>query len=647
MPVRPSQDNLARRVRRLEELLLRSHGVSSPPSPNEDNTPPSSSVENNDPARERTPQDLNGTLRVDDKGFVRFVPASLQWQSSRLALADDSSGIASISRYPLNPATTASMDDILGALPSQSYCSELVRVYFTSYASLFHVLHAPTFERQYERFVQGAHDMPLAWLALLFAILGTAVHALPSNSQLLDLSHQSRSLEKIEDLSSRYRSLAMRCLEHDHYLWTHNVTTLQALILLMYSINHSNGQTWTLLGLAHHLALSIGCHIDPSRFGLDVVQCEERRRCWAAVKMLYTQQNTAMGHIGITHVQFPSNCRPPADADDDCLLSGVMEDAVETPSISLRPTEMTYLLLKFRLYDICSDICESVLSKRYVDVDNIRRLDAVLQNEQQSWDSRFFSGEQSEEWPTPPQLAHINVLRSYAHHLTLLLHQQILLRISATDHDSTLRWSRLRCLDSAKSVLDIHAYVHDAPKLAPFRWFNRGVGSFHAFHAAVVLVMLRQKGMEEDCRESIEPALQDCFMRFMSMSELSPFCVKAAPLLQAFIEQIQITGQRNNGIYGGGSSNSILRHSLHEPGIALGANNVHSPDEARPLSRPTWSTSNRTTSTSDHRETSSSEDYDASNPNWDLLLSDMQPQQWLSPAVFPLDQWNMILANPI
>ena len=191
--------------------------------------------------------------------------------------------------------------------------------------------------------------MPLTWLALLFAVISTAVLGLSSDSPIVDeLSRSSGALAKMVELSERYRTLALRCLEADHYLWDHNITTLQTLVLLIYGISHSYGQAWTLLGLAHHLSLSIGCHVDPSAFGLNALECEERRRCWAGLRMLYTVQNTAMGFTGLAHALLPSNCEPPADVNDKDLIPGHME-LPEMPS-SGQATQMTYLLLKFRLY---------------------------------------------------------------------------------------------------------------------------------------------------------------------------------------------------------------------------------------------------------------------------------------------------------
>jgi hypothetical protein len=119
-----------------------------------------------------------------------------------------------------------------------------------------------------------------SWLALLFYILSISVTALDEESTLpYDLGWNDSMMNNIASLQSRYRMAAMQCLAADQYLWKHNMQTLQALILLIYGINHSHGQTWALLGTSYNIALSLGCHIDPDAFGLDIVQCEERRRC--------------------------------------------------------------------------------------------------------------------------------------------------------------------------------------------------------------------------------------------------------------------------------------------------------------------------------------------------------------------------------
>lgn len=88
----------------------------------------------------RSNRDLDGTLHVDENGYVRFIAGSPQWQSSRLASIDVSAAVSgSIARFPIHSINTTSVDELVSALPSRRHCAELVQIYFQSYASLFHV----------------------------------------------------------------------------------------------------------------------------------------------------------------------------------------------------------------------------------------------------------------------------------------------------------------------------------------------------------------------------------------------------------------------------------------------------------------------------------------------------------------------------
>jgi hypothetical protein len=120
-------------------------------------------------------------------------------------------------------------------------------------------------------------------------ILSIAVAALDESTSLFqDLGRRTSTGENITLLSSRYRTAAMQCLSADQYLWRHTIHTLQTLILIIYNVNHTHGNAWGLLGLAYNIATTLGCHVDLSSFSLDRIQCEERRRCWVGLMMLYT-----------------------------------------------------------------------------------------------------------------------------------------------------------------------------------------------------------------------------------------------------------------------------------------------------------------------------------------------------------------------
>ena len=95
---------------------------------------------------------------------------------------------------------------LLDALPPTEACNTMVRTYFASFASLFHILHDQTFNQQYSCFLTDVDSMPLAWLAVLYSILATATIALPAESPLLkDLSRARDASSRVAEISQRYR----------------------------------------------------------------------------------------------------------------------------------------------------------------------------------------------------------------------------------------------------------------------------------------------------------------------------------------------------------------------------------------------------------------------------------------------------------
>ncbi|EFW15674.1 conserved hypothetical protein [Coccidioides posadasii str. Silveira] len=63
------------------------------------------------------------------------------------------------------------------------------------------------------------------------------------------------------------------------------------MVLLIYALTHNSQRCWVLIGVSHHVAIAIGCHLDPDHFRLGTVEAEKRRRCWAALVILYMRKN--------------------------------------------------------------------------------------------------------------------------------------------------------------------------------------------------------------------------------------------------------------------------------------------------------------------------------------------------------------------
>ncbi|KAL4870024.1 hypothetical protein BDV12DRAFT_68853 [Aspergillus spectabilis] len=475
-----------------------------------------------------------GTLQTFASGYVRYLPLAPQWSSVNPtnspgdALPDISSGIPEDDddlRIPLS-GTVASREELLAILPPSRYCDALKDVYFRVFSPLFHILHDLTFEAEYQQFCHDPSSVTIAWISLLFIILGIAVTALHDDDPLLsDLGREKTVSRNVKILSSRYRAAALRCLSADGVLSRHSINTLQSLILINYARLHRGLPTWTLLGFTHHTATSMGCHVDPERFALGPIEREERRRAWAGLTMLYTIQNTTYGNLNPNLASMA--VKLPLDVNDVDLLTGTISEPAP------RPTQMTYLLLKYRLYNISSMICETLFSfpPRYT----VAQLEAEILTIHEICENRYQLEPGSDPLPVH-HLANLNILYSYIHQLFLLLLRPALLRYLQGDITTETCAARAKCIASAKTSLAIHQTLHESSQFATYKWYNSNQGSFHAFHAAVILsAMLMYPETQYEAAE-IKDLLWKSLDVFASLSNRSNFCSKAVPVLRQIID---------------------------------------------------------------------------------------------------------------
>ncbi|KKY17120.1 putative c6 zinc finger domain-containing protein [Diplodia seriata] len=440
----------------------------------------------------------------------------------------------------------------------------------------------------HEAFQSNPNSVPLSWLALLYVVLSVSVTSLDEDTPLLrDLGRRNDATKDITVLSTRYRAAAFRCLQADGYMFRQTLHTLQALILMSYGISHSHGDVWSLLGMTYHMALALGCHVDPEHFGLDVLECENRRRCWTGLMMLYTIQNISCGNIHQLQTATSSAVRLPANLDDDDLAAAAAAPSsnLAPPAESPRPTEMTYMLFKYRLYELCSRICDPIIGagSRPVSPDVVAGLESDIQRERETWVSRYYYNNDENTYNNSSHQHHLlpahqrlqlHILDGYSHQLTLLLHRPAFVN-APNDNNSTTSSggfdvsssSRKKCIEAALAELALHATLHrdgdGAALFAPYRWYGRGVASFHAFHAAVVLVAIIVAappsssastsssspspsapsslesgggggGDTEQYRE-LQQAVTDAVRIFEEMAPRSRFCAKAAPALRGLL----------------------------------------------------------------------------------------------------------------
>ncbi|KAF4544773.1 C6 zinc finger domain-containing protein [Lasiodiplodia theobromae] len=454
--------------------------------------------------------------------------------------------------------------------------------------------------------------LPPVSQSLLYAVLSVSVTSLNEDSPLLkDLGRRNDVSKNITTLSTRYRAAAFRCLQTDQYLFRQTLYTLQALILMSYGISHTHGDVWSLLGTAYHMALGLGCHVDPDHFGLDALECENRRRCWVGLMMLYTIQGISCGNIH--RRQITSTVRLPANVNDEELTADMIAPPLESP----RATEMTYMLFKYRLYEVCSRICEAVMDATTgLSPDVIASLETDIQHEREIWSRRYARDRhRPEDLPVLQQLQ-LHILDGYSHQLMLLLHRPFFVAANAAAtaclSGEQVDASRKKCIEAARAELELHRTLHQSPTFAPYKWYSRGIASFHAFHAAVVLVTIMASsasstisngtpGIRAGSQQQYQELLQlitSAVQRFEEMAPQSRFCAKAAPALSNLVSSVQ------------------AQHvSVELVGGSCGGHDNRN-----------WS--------------------GVAPPLVNALMDNLQPQYWLTPSSVPWGIWDDVIGNP-
>ncbi|KAJ5084224.1 hypothetical protein NUU61_008803 [Penicillium alfredii] len=485
-----------------------------------------------------------GSLQTTTSGHVRYVPLMSQWESvvAKSAAADclriTDSDIPEDDddlQIPLARNGSVSRAELLAFLPPGRHCDTLKDVYFRVFSTVFHILHDLTFEAEYQHFCHDPSSVSTSWLALLFAILAIAVNALDDDDPLLsDLGRERTVSRNIKVLTARYRSAALRCLAADGVVSRHSINSLQALVLINYARINRGLPIWTLLGFTHHVAISMGCHIDPERFALGAIEREERRRVWAGLMMLYTIHNSSFGSLD--QQMIAQDVRMPADVDDVDLLTGPSASMTSDLSPGARPTQMTHLLLTFRLYRISAKVCETIFSAPHASRFSVAKLEAEILAVRETCDARYLLDTSPEPISLPVHhQANLNILYSHVHQLFLLLLRPTLCRYLQGELTPDTCASRAKCVVSAKASLTVFQTLFESLQFAPYKWYTCGLGSFHAFHAAVVLAVILLTPESQAEFEEIKAVLDRALDVFAALSVRSVFCSRAVPVVRQIL----------------------------------------------------------------------------------------------------------------
>ncbi|EXA40130.1 hypothetical protein FOVG_09066 [Fusarium oxysporum f. sp. pisi HDV247] len=277
------QDDIRSRLERLEQLLERAlsggpaipqHPADTTSNPEHPHSKHQGLGSSQNPQSETLSTDgYDGALLLDGQGIrdVKMLLGGLSSDAPRESLPT----IRSDSPIPfLGPST----DDLrIWAPTSADTCLILLDTFYSHVDPMTRIVHKPTLKRRLIQYIDYTYGVKASssddgeFLAahsgedihtfepLALAVFYSAINSLSAEDVLLQFP-----VEK-EALLSQFQHGVQIGLGRENLLTTPSIEVLQAFVLLLtcQSWEDDMAKTWTLLGLAHKMALSQGLHREP------------------------------------------------------------------------------------------------------------------------------------------------------------------------------------------------------------------------------------------------------------------------------------------------------------------------------------------------------------------------------------------------
>lgn len=537
-------------------------------------------AENQDPLTS-----LTGRLRLSETGSTQFIGPS-HWEAIIEDLADvkgyfdienspgsveDEDVLFTDSNVPsldinFGLAQSYSKRQLLEALPQKHVMDHLIVAWFNSMDPLRLVVHAPTFQAEYQWFWQRPALVSTGWLALLYAI----------GSLGAEVSGESRKdpalLARAEDM----RRLTVHALVLANYaaLPPYAVETLLLHIkcCLLKHIDVTR-EIYLRLGLLTRLCTLAGYHRDPSKHAeISPFQAEMRRRLWWFVSKYDILMCYQLGQLSVIN-QLMVDTGPPCNLDESDLTSQVIP-----PTRPLTEhTSITTAIVYGELTAIFGEVVYSSNSTTQTSRTDVARLHDRLIEAHNNWPPqlRMATLEQSLLEPTDIVIARYTLEILYLKSICILYRRYLGVEGHAEE--------RQRCLDAAEQVIQHQNTLLEAGRPGGLLeqadvWFRRFI---HDFIFVAMLLCLELKSSptdstsEQQFNSRVRSLLQYSCKLWSRVVVTSPKARHALRALGRFLDQeiplcVSGRGHVSNGPVGGSSG---FDHSSQTSinGLQLGA----------------------------------------------------------------------------
>jgi hypothetical protein len=266
----------------------------------------------------------------------------------------------------------SSKAELLSRFPPKSTADLLISRFFNTYDPGIHIIHGPSFQKEYDRHWSIPEESPVIWLGSVYAMMCIALQSYTRAGDEPPEYHN-----KSWEMSKEYGDLTAQCLIMADI--TQPITgMLETLILHIHAeyARSRDAEVGILVGtgVIVRLAMRMGLHRDPGPYpGISIFQGEMRRRVWAAVRsidLLFSAQ------AGLPPIVRPrdTNTEIPRNIYDDELFEDMKILPPSRPETEATPT--LFLINRSKLIYKLGEAVELADALTCSSYDEVMKLDA-------------------------------------------------------------------------------------------------------------------------------------------------------------------------------------------------------------------------------------------------------------------------------
>lgn len=375
--------------------------------------------------------------------------------------------------------------EILARFPPKQTADLLISRYFNTYDPGVHIIHGPTFQRQYDKHWLNPTDSPIIWVGLVYAMMCIA---LQSYSRAGDEPPEYRN--KSWEMSTEYRNLTAQCLVLADI--TQPITNmLETLVLHIYSdyARSRDAEPGILIstGIIVRLAMRMGLHRDAGPYaGITVFQGEMRRRVWASIRSLDLLFSAQAGLPPIVRPR-DTNTEVPRNIYDDELYEDMTALPTSRPENDATPT--LFLINRTRLIYKLGEAIEVTDTLTCASYDVVMKLDQEARELHENLSPHLKMRTMDESARDPSSL----IMQRFTLDLLYLkivcvLHRKFL---AVSRSNSRFAFSRRACIDSSMAMLQHQATLHRecqlGGRLRSVKWFISSLTTVDFLLAAMIV----------------------------------------------------------------------------------------------------------------------------------------------------------------